>query len=405
MNIKINNHELNTIDIIAVDGSNKELERAFISVALKMDRTCPQKIPRFREVEEALLNTDTNFFFHRGHSRYWLAKRGGQYIGRIAAIIDEKIPVDSTNPKTGFIGLYEAESDSVLAYLLISTATRYLESQGCETVTGPIDFSIYHQYRYQSDHFDSKCFIGEPRNPKYYLDHFTNNGFTCSHTWQSHMLSSEAITKSMARLKIDYQQSLELGYQFITFANYSDEAATHLLWTLIQKTYRGMPGFFELSFADFQQQYATLWHIIDTDASLFLLDDNNTPIGFSVVFQDKVAAISAMQGRTNFWSKLKFKLNENKGDVANAYQTGIVYSAIKRAAIRGIRKNNRRLSIAKAIYYQGAVQIRNNPKYKSVIISLLRSDTPNIHVTKKFATQTRHYQLLSRQLEPNPINH
>lgn len=387
------------VEIIAVDGNKKRLQ-AFIALALDMDKCFSQQLPRFHTSEKALFDPGKNFFLQQSHSRYWLAKRGKQYIGRIAAIVDRDLSSNHTRLNTGLIGLYEAKEDSALAYRLINTAVQYLQNKGCASIIGPVDFSIYHRYRYQSDCFDSQGFIGEPRNPKYYLDHFKENGFICKYTWESHWLSSDAMEKSMAELTVDYQQSLELGYQFVSFKHYHQDKAIELLWCLIQKTYRGMPGFLPVSFQYFKQQFSALWKITDIDTSLFLLDDNDEPVGFSVVFQDKMAAIRSMNGRTHLWAKLKFKLNEHKGEVANAYQTGILYSAIKRAAMRGLKKNNRRLSMTKAIYYHCALQIKNNPQYKAAIIALLRSDTPNIHITKKFATQTRHYQLLTRHVKP-----
>ena len=99
------------------------------------------------------LTRKTNPFFDHVDVKLWLAKRGGQIVGRISAQIDHNMPLHE-GCKTGMFGMLDGRDDDVIAALL-NTAENWLTSQGMQRVHGPFNLSINHSSGVLIEGFDT----------------------------------------------------------------------------------------------------------------------------------------------------------------------------------------------------------------------------------------------------------
>jgi len=162
---------MHVIDIL----DSREHKERFIDFGIHSNASLSDTIPKNYETEVSLLDTDKNFFFrHGGKFKAFIAMRDNKVLGRIAAMINPLINYSET--KSGFVGLFETIEDYAVSKLLLDKAIHWLKTENCHTFFGPMDFSIWVNYRFQTDNFNSKPFIGEPRNPPYYPYFFEKYG-------------------------------------------------------------------------------------------------------------------------------------------------------------------------------------------------------------------------------------
>lgn len=354
-----------------------------------------ERLPRFLAAERALLDPAANDFLRHGRFQGWIARVAGRTVGRVAAMIEPQAEI-------GFIGLYEAEDDPAVAQALLEVATGFLADHGCRRAWAPVDFSIFQGYRCQTSGFDQRPFLGEPRNPHYYPAHFAAAGFLPLHRWDSHVLERPDIEAVVAAYDPDYRQAEAMGYRFEPYAESDDQAALRRTWDLVEATYHTMPGYRSPGWEAFHRLYQHLPRMTDRDASAFLVDPGGHTIGFNIVLKDLYESLRAMRGQTGLLAKLRFKLREHVGPLANAYQTGILYRAIKQAAVEGRRHHGRPLALGPAIYCHGARRILAQPRYRGVVVALLREDTPNVRYVRPWASRTRTYHLYEKPLREAP---
>lgn len=91
-----------------------------------------------------------------GHARYraWLARAGGEPVGRITAQVDSL----EREAGLGYFGMLEADAPATLAALL-ATAEAWLREAGCSRVRGPLNLHINEEVGLLVDGFGTPPFV------------------------------------------------------------------------------------------------------------------------------------------------------------------------------------------------------------------------------------------------------
>lgn len=373
---------------------------AFAAFGTAMNARDARNLPRPVVRERALLDHAANPWLAEMELAAWLVRAGagGPVIGRIAAMH----PVGGGGEGASCLGLYEAEDDDRVARLLIEAGLDWLAARGAARALAPVDFSIFQGYRCQTGGFDAPPFVGEPRNPAYYGDHFGALGFTPLYRWETHDLDRDQAIVAAETVAGDYADARTLGYRFEDYRSCSGEEGLRRSWDLINASYGGMPGFSPLSWERFHEHYAHLPLLADRDASSFVYDPAGSLVGFCVVLKDVSAGLRAMRGHAGglgVWlDRLRFFRHAGGGTMATAYQTGIPYREIRRAAVLGRRRLGRPLALGRALYYRVVSRIIRQDRYRRIVVALVREGSPNIGYSRPWASTHREYALYERPL-------
>ena len=95
-----------------------------------------------------------NPFFQHAQAAFWLARRGGQAVGRITAQIDS-LHLERYKDATGHFGFIEAIDDPQVFAALLRTAEGWLRDKGMKRVLGPVSFSMWDQPGVLVEGFDT----------------------------------------------------------------------------------------------------------------------------------------------------------------------------------------------------------------------------------------------------------
>ena len=158
--------------------SDKKGLDLFILFPWKVYQGNPNWVPPLISEMKFILG-DKNPFFHHAEAAYFLARKDGVIVGRIAAIVDRN-HINIHKEQAGFFGFFECLRDVAIAQGLINAAAAWLRERDIEIMRGPMNPSVNDECGFLLDGFDSPPMIMMTYTPQYYLDYMERSGLTKS---------------------------------------------------------------------------------------------------------------------------------------------------------------------------------------------------------------------------------
>jgi len=151
--------------------------KAFLRLPWAIYGDDPHWVPPLLSAAARQFDPARNPFFEHGEMAPFLARRRGEPVGRIAAIID-RLHNERYGEATGFWGYFESVEDPEVAGALFDAAGEHLRGRGMAAMRGPFNPNINGEIGLLTEGFDSMPFILMPYNPPYYAELVEGAGFT-----------------------------------------------------------------------------------------------------------------------------------------------------------------------------------------------------------------------------------
>ena len=119
---------------------------------------------------------DENPFFRHGEMQLFIARRGGEDVGRIAAILDRNHN-EFHGERACFFGYFESEDDPRVAAALFDAAGVWGRERKMTVLRGPTNPTLNDEVGFLADGFDSSPVVMMTYNPRYYLPLVEGQGF------------------------------------------------------------------------------------------------------------------------------------------------------------------------------------------------------------------------------------
>src|ERR1043166_4901969 len=120
--------------------------KAFVELAYRLYADDPHWVPPLRAEVYELLDPNKNPFFEHAEVQLFLARSGGEVVGRISAHLDRLAlgmpPDQGMGPGTGNWGMMEA-ADEAAAGALVTAAEDWLRAKGMARALAPLSLSIW----------------------------------------------------------------------------------------------------------------------------------------------------------------------------------------------------------------------------------------------------------------------
>ena len=166
---------INAIKITPVT-SKRELNQ-FIKLPWKIYKNDPNWVPHLLIERKKILNKEKNPFYRHTEMELFIAWKGNEPAGRIAAIKND-LHNKYNNDNAGFFGFFECIDDQKIANLLFEEAAKWLKSKNCGSMLGPANPSSNDDWGLLINGFDSPPRFMMPYNPEYYIRLIENSGLT-----------------------------------------------------------------------------------------------------------------------------------------------------------------------------------------------------------------------------------
>ena len=163
-------------DVVVTKVTTKADREAFIRSQWKFYEKSPAWIPPLLMERRVFLDPKKNPFFLHADVDLFLARRGGEIVGRIAAVEDKNYN-KFQGTKCAYWGMFECVDDAGVATALFDQVRTFARGRGLNSMLGPMNLSTNYDCGLLIDAFDlPPCFL-MTYNPAYYVGLVEGQGF------------------------------------------------------------------------------------------------------------------------------------------------------------------------------------------------------------------------------------
>ena len=171
-----------------------------------------------------------------------------------------------------YVGFFESYNNVDAVKELLSCVVQKAKEEGKSRLVGPIDASIYINYRFKINKFDS-TYTGEPYNKDYYPSLWESFGFVVSDNYVSN--SMRKVTKQDFDEKLNriYKRYLERGYKFKSLGDDFEDRLEDV-YELLMDRFSEFRGYQRLSKEQFCTMFSRFKTITNGDMMKFAYKDD-----------------------------------------------------------------------------------------------------------------------------------
>lgn len=350
--------------------------KSFIDLTWTLNEGDPNWVPPIREVFEGLVQREkpplwkvfqrlaapnVHPFHDHADVAYFLAERGGQVVGRIAAIANHRAN-EFHEDTTGYFGLFECVDDASIARGLLDRAGEWLRAKGLTSIQGPFNLSTNDELYSGGvliDGFDTPPAFMMGHNPPYYRHLMEDAGFGKAKDlvayWLPHNNPPQRLIDGIDRL------GKREGWRIRTvdLKRFKEEVAT--VMDVYNSAWERNWGFIPMTDAEFDGMAKEFRPVVDPNLVLIAETTEGEALGFLLALPDLNRAVRKMKGGRLFpFGFIKF---------LRAQKT--IHSA--RVLTLGMKPGHQRSGIGAALYLK-VFQLGAQHGYESAEASWILED-------------------------------
>lgn len=228
-------------------GTSKETQKAFLSLPGTLyKKDCPQN----KKTEKAILNGTHPLSPDFDIYPFVITDENRRPICRCILTIYK-------NTEEGYVGFFESKNDLTAVKEMMTHVRQKAKVLGKTKLLGPIDCSIYINYRFKMNMFN-RTYTGEPYNKEYYPTLWTECGFVVKDKYVSNQMRKVNEEDFDERLDRIYNRYLDRGYTF-RGPHGAFQDALKDVYSLLVERYSAFVGAQGVS----QEQFMTLFSSLD----------------------------------------------------------------------------------------------------------------------------------------------
>ncbi len=318
----------NAITVVALPPRDT---KAFIALPWRVYQDDPHWIPPLRMERKEFLNPRKNPFFQHAEVQLFLARRGREPVGRIAAITNA-LHNQYHQEEAGFFGLFECLPQAPdAATALLQAAETWVRERGAAFIRGPVNFSTNElACGLLVDGFETPPMFDSSYNPAYYATYIESHGFMAckdllAFTKHYDPPLPDRMTQMIARLRARRKVTIRP-------INMRDFTAEVLRITAVYNdAWSHNWGFVPITKAEAQHMAKALKLAVIPEFTL-LAEIDGEPVGCFVAIPDLNRLLRHMHGHLTPWGLLYFLSQRRRIDTV-------------RVAMMGVKQRYRRLGI------------------------------------------------------------
>jgi len=326
---------------------NIEERKAFLSFPWKVYKDDPYWVPPIFSERLHFTDPQKNPFFKHSEAQLYMAKRGEEIVGTIAAFTNGRHN-EYQNENIGFFGFFEVLDDYEAAEALLKTAGAWAKEKGHTALRGPAQWNTNDECGLLVDGFDDSPRILMTYNPRYYVDFIERAGFKYARDLWAYQLPVEDFMGNIGdRLESITTKILErkdITIRKLNMKVFDEEVAKVKL--LYNEAWSQNWGFVPMTDGEFDQLAYELHDILDPDLTYIAEKDGKT-VGFSITLPDLNEPLLRAYPKPNtpeWWTMAKLVWNWKVLKRVNWV----------RVLVLGVIPEYRKLGIDALFYYKSA---------------------------------------------------
>lgn len=261
-----------------------KVPREFAELSWKVNARDPQWVPPLRMSLDPLLNGKHPFHQH-ADCTFFVAYRGGEAVGRVAAVVNHRSN-EFHEERLGTFGLFECMDDPEAARSLLEHAAAWLRARGMTAMRGPFNLSTndeLHSPGVLVEGFETPPVFLMGHNPPYYARLVEGAGLEKVKDlvafWLPHNRPSERLLEGLERLAKRGGWSIRP----VNLKRFKKEVGT--VMGIYNSAWERNWGFVPMTEAEFNHMAKEFRPVVDPNLCL-IAEKDGEPIGFLLCVPD-----------------------------------------------------------------------------------------------------------------------
>jgi len=283
---------LGGIDVAAAEG--KSGLNQFIELPYRICRNERHWVPPLRIAMKELLDRKKHPFYANADAEFFLARRDGEVVGRIAAILD-KAYNRFHQEEAGHFGFFESIDDREVAKALLDRAWEWLKGRGAKVLRGPVNPSTNYECGLLIDGFDSDPMVMMPYNPRYYSELMDEAGLRKAKDLLAYYSTTAGVgTDKSERVAEKAIAAAGVTVRPIDMKNFN--ADVERVWQVYNSAWERNWGFVPMSREEFALMGKEMKQILKPELVL-VGEVNSQVVGFALALPDINQALKPAGGK------------------------------------------------------------------------------------------------------------
>ncbi|WP_142785987.1 GTP cyclohydrolase [Changchengzhania lutea] len=270
--------------------------KAFVKFPFKLYKDSKYWVPPIISQEMKTFSKKENPVFNDADARLFLAYKGNEIVGRIAAIINW-LEVKNQNQKKMRFGWFDFVDDLSVSQALFKEIEKIGKAHNLDFTEGPVGFSNLDKVGVMTEGFDSIAPMVTWYNHPYYVKHYEAAGYVVEKSYSESKFPFENVKpefffKAQELIKRRYQLKALKLTKTEEVMPYADK-----MFDLFNESYASLSSFVAIN--DVQKEYFKKKFIsfVNPEYIKFVVDKNDNMVGFAIVMPAFSKALQKINGK------------------------------------------------------------------------------------------------------------
>jgi GNAT superfamily N-acetyltransferase len=271
-------------------------KRQFLQFPWTLYRGDPNWIPPLRGDQKELVGYKPHPFYARNSVQTFIACRGGEVCGRIAAILNQG-HITQHADRRGFFGFFDCMDDQEAANGLFDAVRKWFADQDIHRLRGPTNPSLNHELGLLIEGFDSPPTFMMTYNPPYYERLVENYGFRKTQDLYAFWGQIEMLPKISQKLQPIAEQIIErFNVKLRSMDTSRFQQDVEMFLDVYNRSLTNTWGFVPMSAEEMRHMARGLKHVIVPEMAIVAEIDDRV-VGVSFGLPDYNPRIKEIDGR------------------------------------------------------------------------------------------------------------
>ena len=262
--------------------------KEFVKVPWKVYEDNPCWVPFLYFERLEFFDKSKNVFFEHAEADYFIARRDGQAVGAICAVMNHRYN-EFQGENTAHFGTFEVLEDAEAAAALLEAACNWARERGADKVQGPANMSSNEEFGLLIEGFDSPPVVLMSYNPPYYADFIEAAGFHKAmdlFAWNSNvpeLMKPGGLPPKLIRVVEKVKDRYGLTVRPVNMKKWDKEVES--IKKIYNRAWQKNWGFVPMTDAEIDHLADSLKMILDP-AIVFAVEADGETVGFSLSLPD-----------------------------------------------------------------------------------------------------------------------
>jgi GNAT superfamily N-acetyltransferase len=310
-------------DVVVKPVQSRREKRLFLEFPWQHYGGDPHWIPPLRSDDKRLVGYRPHPFYEKNECQTFLAFRGGEVCGRIAAI-HNRAHNEHFKEQRGFFGFFECCDDRHAAHALFDAARDWLARRDLRPIRGPTSPGLNYLAGTLIEGFDSPPTFMMPYNPPYYPALIEGYGFRKAQDLYAYSGTLDMLAPVQAKLEPVAAQIVErLGVRIRTMNRWRFKRDVAEFLSVFNRSAVGHWGFAPFSQAEVDDLAKGLSWLLVPEMAVGAEVDGKL-VGVAIVLPDYNPRIRQIDGRLFPFGFLRLLANKRKIKKVRSMTTNVL---------------------------------------------------------------------------------